>query len=294
MIKSMTGFGRAELNENGKKISIEIKSVNHRYLDLNIRMPRIFNSLETDIRNTLKKYMARGKVDVFISYEDRNNAALGLKYNKDVAAAYLDYFKEMEQDFDLKCDIPVSAAVLARFPEVITTEDIKEDEESLWALIENVIKEAGEKFEAARAKEGQALQDDLIEKLDQMLEDVKLVEERYPQILAEYESKIRLKIDELLDNMQIDEARIAQEMVIFADRLCTDEEVVRLKNHITTMKQVLLKGGEVGRRLDFMAQEMNRESNTILSKANDFRTSEVGIELKTTVEKIREQIQNIE
>ena len=294
MLKSMTGFGRYEKSENGKKIAVEIKSVNHRYLDLNIRMPRKFNSLEADIRNTLKKHMIRGKVDVSISYEDSHNTAQGLKYNKEVAQTYLDYFKQMEADFSLRADSPVSASVLARFPEVITMEDISEDEESLWAFLQEALDAAGERFEAARAKEGAALQKDLLEKLDQMLENVDLVEERYPEILAEYEAKLRAKLEELLDNTQMDESRLAAEMVIFADKLCTDEESVRLRNHVVTMKQVLTEGGEVGRKLDFMAQEMNREANTILSKANDFRTSEIGIALKTTIEKIREQIQNIE
>lgn len=294
MLKSMTGFGRFERCENGKKVAVEIKSVNHRYLDLNIRMPRKFNPLEADIRNTLKKHMIRGKVDVSISYEDSHNTALGLKYNKEVAQTYLAYFKQMEEDFALRADNPVSAPVLARFPEVITMEDISEDEESLWAYLQEALVAAGERFEAARAKEGDALCSDLLEKLDQMLTNVDLVEERYPEIIAEYEAKLRSKLEELLDNTQMDESRIAAEMVLFADKLCTDEEIVRLRNHILTMKQVLTEGGEVGRKLDFMAQEMNREANTILSKANDFRTSEIGISLKTTIEKIREQIQNIE
>lgn len=294
MIKSMTGFGRYELAENGKKISVEIKSVNHRYLDLSIRMPRKFNSLESDIRAALKKYMIRGKVDVSISYEDSHNAALGLKYNKELAKAYLDYFKEMEQDFDLRTDTQITAAALARFPEVMTMDDISEDEDSLRSIIEDAINKAGEKFENSRAVEGQALRDDLLDKLETMLKSVDEVEARYPQIISEYEAKLRAKLAEILENTQVDESRIAAELVIFADKLCTDEEIVRLRNHVLTMKQVLINGGEAGRKLDFMAQEMNREANTILSKANDFRTSEIGITLKTTIEKIREQIQNIE
>ena len=294
MIKSMTGFGRCERAEDGKKAAVEIKSVNHRYLDLNIRMPRKFNPLEADIRAVLKKYMIRGKVDVSISYEDTNKAAQGLKYNKDVAAAYLEYFKEMEADFSLRADAPVSAFVLARFPEVITMEELPEDEDSLWAFLQKIVEGAGQKFAEAREKEGRALQEDLLDKLAFMLENIDRVEERYPQILAEYEAKLRSRLDEVLESVQIEESRIAAEMVIFSDKLCTDEEIVRLRNHVLTMRQVLLEGGEAGRKLDFMAQEMNREANTILSKANDFRTSEIGIALKTTIEKIREQIQNIE
>lgn len=294
MLKSMTGFGRYEMSENGKKILVEIKSVNHRYLDLNIRMPRRFNSLEADIRATLKKHMIRGKVDVSISYEDSHNKALGLRYNKELAKAYLDYFREMESDFSLRSDQPITAASLARFPEVMTMDEVAEDDDSLWAVLKNALEKAGENFDAARTKEGEALKEDLYLKLDIMLENIDMVEKRYPQIIAEYEEKLRSKITEILGSSQIDESRIAAEVVVFADRLCTDEEIVRLRNHVLTMKQVLSDGGEAGRRLDFMAQEMNREANTILSKANDLRTSEIGISLKTTIEKIREQIQNIE
>lgn len=294
MIKSMTGFGRSELAENGRKITVEIKSVNHRYLDMNIRMPKKFNSMETGIRNILKQNIIRGKVDVFISYEDLQNAALGLKYNKELAEAYLGYFRQIDNDFNLGTESQISSYSLARFPDVLTMEEAAEIDDSVWNFIKDALEKAIEKFDESKAKEGEALKEDLIDKLENMLENISLAEERYPQILAEYESKLRSRLEEFLENTQVDEGRIAAEMVIFADRLCTDEEIVRLRNHVVTMKQVLLSGGEAGRRLDFMAQEMNREANTLLSKANDFRTSQIGIDLKTTIEKIREQIQNIE
>ena len=294
MIKSMTGFGRCELAQDGKKVSVEIKSVNHRYLDMNIRMPKKFNSMEADIRSILKKNIVRGKVDIFISYEDLKNAALGLKYNKELAEAYLGYFKEIEDDFDLKSEAVISPYALARFPDVLTMEDASQDDESIWNFIKEALEEAVKRFDESKAAEGSALKADLIEKLDFMLGNIDMAQERYPQILAEYEAKLRAKLDEVLENTQADENRIASELVIFADRLCTDEEIVRLRSHVETMKQVLGQGGEAGRRLDFMAQEMNREANTLLSKANDFRTSQIGIDLKTTIEKIREQIQNIE
>ena len=294
MIKSMTGFGRCELAQDGKKVSVEIKSVNHRYLDMNIRMPKKFNSMEADIRSILKKNIVRGKVDIFISYEDLKNAALGLKYNKELAEAYLGYFKEIEDDFDLKPEAVISPYALARFPDVLTMEDASQDDESIWNFIKEALEEAVKRFDEAKAAEGSALKADLIEKLDFMLGNIDMAQERYPQILAEYEAKLRAKLDEVLENTQADENRIASELVIFADRLCTDEEIVRLRSHVETMKEVLGQGGEAGRRLDFMAQEMNREANTLLSKANDFRTSQIGIDLKTTIEKIREQIQNIE
>ena len=294
MIKSMTGFGRCDLSDNGKKISIEIKSVNHRYLDISIRMPKKFNAMETDIRNVIKSYAVRGKVDVYITYEDKANAALSLKYNKELAGAYIGYLREIEKDFFENSASQISPYSIARFPEVFTMEEAASDDNELWNFVKEALEGALKNFDATKAREGEALKDDLKDKLDSMLVNVDKAEERYPQIIAEYEAKLRARLDEVLESTQIDESRIAAELVIFSDRLCTDEEIVRLRNHVVTMKQVLENGGEAGRRLDFMAQEMNREANTLLSKANDFRTSEIGIELKTTIEKIREQIQNIE
>ncbi len=292
MIKSMTGFGRSELNADGVKIVAELKSVNHRYLDLNIRLAKRLNYLEAGIRNTIKKSISRGKIDVYISYENVESAAMGLRYNKEVAEIYMKFIREMEEDFDLRSDM--SGISLARMPEVITMDDVEEDQDHIWKMMEPVLQSAIEKFNASRASEGEALKNDIIEKLDVMSENVKQVEARYPEILAEHEKKIRDKLKEILADNTVDESRIAAEMVIFADRLCTDEETVRLANHIKTMRELLLKGGEAGKQLDFIAQEMNREANTILSKSNDMRTSGVGIALKTGIEKIREQIQNIE
>ncbi len=294
MIKSMTGFGRCDLSKNGRKISIEIKSVNHRYLDISIRMPKKFNAMEADIRNIIKSYSIRGKMDVYISYEDKANAALSLKYNKELAGAYIGYLREIEKDFFENSTSQISPYSIARFPEVFTMEEAASDDDELWSFVKEALEGALKSFDETKAREGEALKVDLIDKLDAMLVDVNKAEERYPQIIAEYEAKLRTRLNEVLENTQIDESRIAAELVIFSDKLCTDEEIVRLRNHIVTMKQVLENGGEAGRRLDFMAQEMNREANTLLSKANDFRTSEIGIELKTTIEKVREQIQNIE
>lgn len=292
MIKSMTGFGRAEYKEEGVKITVELKSVNHRYLDLNIRLPRKFNYLEAGIRNTVKKYVSRGKIDIFISYENTEKAALGLKYNKEAAETYIKYIRQMEEDFDLRSEM--SAISLARLPEVISIEDVDEDQDQLWKVFEPVLTDAVERFNESRAAEGEALKADIIDKLDTMADNVKTIEERYPEILAEHEKKLRDKLAEIVEDNTIDESRLAAEMVIFADRLCTDEETVRLLNHINTMRDLLISGGEAGKQMDFIAQEMNREANTIMSKSNDMRTSGVGIALKTGIEKIREQIQNIE
>ncbi len=292
MIKSMTGYGRADLSENGKKVSVELKSVNHRYLDINIRMPKRFYSLEGDIRSILKERISRGKVDVYINFDDRKASALGLKYNKELAQAYVTYIRQMDKDFGIGSELP--AYMLANFPEVLSMEEGAEDDESSWLFLKQAIDKALDKFDSFKQKEGETLKADILKKLAAMDKNVSFIEKRYPQILSEYEEKLRLKLGEILESTQIDESRVAAELVIFADKLCTDEETVRLHSHISAMVQALKDGGEAGRKLDFMAQEMNREANTILSKASDFKTSEIGIELKTTIEKIREQIQNIE
>ncbi len=292
MIKSMTGFGRAELLDAEKKITIEIKSVNHRYLDFNIKMPKKFSLFESSIRTVLKDYMQRGKVDVFITYEDYTQSRLSLKYNEELAAQYVACYQKMQEAFDLKNDLTVTA--LGRCPEVLTMEEQELDETELWASLEEVLRQAGTAFAESRRKEGESLKKDLLEKLDHMKENVAKVELRAPGIVEEYKERLKQKTRELLDNAQIDESRIAAEVILFADKICTDEETVRLNSHIDTMKKALLDGVGIGRKLDFIAQEMNREANTILSKANDLETSDIAIELKTEIEKVREQIQNIE
>ena len=293
MIKSMTGFGRAEVITKERKITVELKSVNHRYLDLSIKMPRKLVFLEGAIRNLMKTYMQRGKVDVFITYEDYTLSCGALKYNKELAGEYLAYIRQMAEEFGLEND--VKAGALSRYPDVLTMEEQSVDEDALWAVLEAPLREACEKFAQSRAREGENLKKDLIAKLDGMLELVGQIEERAPKIIAEYREKLEGKVKELLEDTQIDEGRIASEIVIFADKICTDEEVVRLRSHVEHMKATLQSDDSgIGRKLDFIAQEMNREANTILSKANDLETSNIGIELKTEIEKVREQIQNIE
>lgn len=288
----MTGFGRAELQENGKKAAVEIKSVNHRYLDFNIKLPKKFSFFEAEIRAVLKKYIQRGKVDVFVSYEDEKGSRETLTYHPELAAQYAEYFQQLRREFSLTDDITVSR--LASMPEVFTLEEQPVDEEELWGLIERTLRAACRHFSASREREGEGLRADLMEKLSHMRQYVRDIEERSPEILEEYKEKLRQKTRELLENAQMDESRLAAEVVLFADKICTDEETVRLKSHVEGMARELQKGGAVGRKLDFIAQEMNREANTILSKANDLTVSNVGIDLKTEIEKIREQIQNIE
>ena len=288
----MTGYGRAEIQDADKKFTVEIKSVNHRYLDFNFRMPKKLSFFESSIRNLMKKYMQRGKVDVFIFYEDYTKGQVAIQYNKEMAAGYLEYLKEMSSDFGLDNNIRV--AELSRYPEVLTTEEQPVDEKELWAMLEKALGEAASNFVASRAHEGDALKADMVAKLDSMSALTAQVEERAPEIITEYRAKIEAKVKELLEDGQVDEGRIAAEVVFFADKICTDEETVRLKSHIDNVKKVLEEGVGIGRKLDFIAQEMNREANTILSKANDLATSNVAIDLKTEIEKLREQIQNIE
>ena len=292
MIKSMTGFGRCELSNEKRKITVELKSVNHRYLDVNIRMPKKLNFFESAIRTLLKEYMQRGKVDMFISYEDYSEQTLAVKYNATIAKEYLTYLQQMADEFNLENDIRVSS--LSRYPEVLTMEEQSADEDGLWSDLSQAIREACTQFVATRTTEGEHLKQDLVEKLHHMRDNVDKVEQRAPQIIAEYRSKLMEKVNELLGDTQIDEARLSTEIVLFADKICTDEETVRLKSHITSMLNALERSEGIGRKLDFIAQEMNREANTILSKSNDLETSDIAIELKTEIEKVREQIQNIE
>ena len=292
MIKSMTGFGRCEVSENDRKFTVEMKSVNHRYLDVNIKMPKKLNFFESSIRALLKDYIQRGKVDMFITYEDMTENNVSVKYNKDIAGEYLKYLREMAEEFGLDDDIRVST--LSRYPEVLTMEEVTIDEEGIWKTLEKAIKGAAEGFVETRIKEGENLRADLISKLDGMLSHVDFIQERSPQIIAEYKQKLEDKVKDLLADVKVDENRLLMEVTIFADKVCVDEEIVRLKSHIETTKATLQAGGSMGRKLDFIAQEMNREANTILSKANDLEISNRAIELKTEIEKVREQIQNIE
>ncbi len=292
MIKSMTGFGRAEVLDETHKFTIELKTVNHRYLDLSVRLPRQLGFFETCVRNYLKKYLLRGKVDVFIFYEDYSPQKVLLTYNQELAKQYLEYFNQMEKEFHVENDITLST--LAGLPEIFVMEQQTQDEDSLWKLLQTGLQQAVDSVIQARELEGGHLKEDILRKLDSMEEKMERIEARAPQLLTAYREKLEAKTAELLQDAQIEESRIAAEVVLYADKICCDEETVRLKSHIKNMGQVLAEGESVGRKLDFIAQEMNREANTILSKANDLEISNIAIDLKTEIEKIREQIQNIE
>lgn len=292
LINSMTGFGRSEIIDENKKIVVEMKAVNHRYCDMSVKLPKRLNHLEATVRNLLKNYILRGKVDVYITYEDYSKASVCVKYNREIAREYVEHLKTISEEFDIPYD--VSSTVVGRFPEVFSLEEAGADEDEIWNNLEGVVKAAAENFVETRRIEGENLKNDLLEKLDDMLGYVKILEDTSTDIVEQYKTKLLDRIEELKANTQIDEQRIATEVTLFADKVCVDEEIVRLKSHIEGTRKILIDGGEAGRKLDFIAQEMNREANTILSKAGSLVVSDVGINLKTIIEKIREQIQNIE
>ena len=292
MIKSMTGFGRSEIERGNRKITVEIKSVNHRFLENSIKMPKKLNIFEARIRDTIKKYASRGKIDVFITYEDNSESNVSLKFNESIAREYMNIFRQMEERFNIRNDITVGA--LSRYPEVITMEESQEDEEELWNFINEAIEEASKGLADTRIIEGGNLKKDLLLKLDHMEELVYYIETKNPQIIEDYKKKLEAKMEEILSAADIDKNRIASEVIIYADKVCVDEETVRLRSHIEHARKCLNEDGGIGRKMDFIAQEMNREANTTLSKANNIEISNAAIDLKTEIEKIREQIQNIE
>lgn len=292
MIKSMTGFGRYEAETPERKISVELKSVNHRYCELTIKLPKKLNFFEAGIRNLLKGYISRGKVDVYISYEDYTLGGSCVKYNEDIAREYLDNINKMGETFGLSTEI--KASTLARFPEILTIEEQSIDTDALWEIIADAVKNAAESFVKTRVEEGEHLRNDLVGKLDGMLDGIDFIEKRTPLVVDNYRNNLTAKVEELLGDTKIDQNILATEITVFADKICVDEETVRLRAHINNMKNTLNDADNIGRKLDFIAQEMNREANTILSKSSDLEITNVAINLKTEIEKVREQIQNIE
>jgi len=289
----MTGFGHGEVsNDKNQKVTVEMKSVNHRYCDISLKLPKKLAMFEANIRNIMKEYASRGKIDIYVSYEDLSETAVSLHYNQAMAAEYMQVFKKMQEDFGIETKI--TAEALAKYPEVVTLEEVQQDEEVWWELLEATLRQAAEKFVETRTIEGANLKKDLLGKLDQMAADVAFIERRSPQIIAEYRAKLEEKVKEFLEDSAIEENRIAAEVTLYADKIAVDEEIVRLQSHISSMTDVLESDESIGRKLDFMAQEMNREANTILSKSSDVDLADHAIELKTNVEKVREQIQNIE
>ena len=292
MIKSMTGFGRAEEITDNYKLSVEIKSVNHRYLDLNIKMPRRFFPFEADIRNIVKEYVSWGKVDLFINYLDFKDKAGGVYLNKNIVEKYLDIGLELCKEYKIVDDLKVSH--LLQLPDVISIDEPELDEDEIKSRLFTVLKKACKVFLSTREAEGEKLFTDMSSKLKVLADTTENIDKRYPEVLEEYKAKLTLKVNELLSGASIEENRIATEVTLFADKIGIDEEVVRLFSHIKAMNDEMKLDTGIGRKLDFLAQEMNREANTILSKSTDLNIADYAIILKTEIEKIREQIQNIE
>lgn len=292
MIKSMTGFGRSEVVTPEYKIAVEMKAVNHRYCDMGIKLPKKFNAFENNIRTIMKEYVSRGKIDIYISYEDYADRKAKVAYHESVAQGYMDAMAQAAKTFGI--EKAITASSLIRFPEVISLEEEDMDETVLFPALEKTLREAACNFSDARTTEGQNLKKDLLAKLDYIEELVGKVEQRSPEMLKEYRQKITDKVTELLGDTKLDESILATEIAVFADKVCVDEETVRLRSHIKNMRETLELDESIGRKLDFIAQEMNREANTTLSKANDMELSNIAIDLKTEIEKVREQIQNIE
>lgn len=292
MLKSMTGFGRYEVVNETCKIVVEIKSVNHRYSDISVKLPKKLSFFDVAIRNLLKERISRGKVDVYVTYEEYSEHSVCVKFNEEIARGYLENLDKLSRMMQMENDITVSK--LSRYPEVFSLEEQDIDEENLWSQLKVAVDAAVDRFVESRVAEGNHLKEDILSKADHLISLVEYVEKRSPEMLEEHRKKLMAKVQELLEDKQIDEAVLATEMIVFADKVCVDEETVRLRSHVKNLRDTLEDGGNVGRKLDFIAQEMNREANTILSKANDIEISNCAIDLKTEIEKIREQIQNIE
>lgn len=292
MIKSMTGFGRATFEDSSRSFIVEIKTVNHRYCDINIRMPKSLISFEDKIRTTIQEKIARGKVDVFITLNTYDKKDVRSILNESLAESYLNCLKEIKEKYNVIDDISVS--LIARFPEVISLQQQEEDGEELWNSLSVPLRESIQLLFNMREREGLKLQENIIDKCNKIKCIVDKIEERAALVPINYKEKMNARIKELLDDNQIDENRIAMEVAVFADKACIDEELVRLNSHLIQMHETLNLSEPVGRKLDFIVQEMNREVNTIASKANDLETTNLALNIKNEIEKIREQIQNVE
>lgn len=288
----MTGYGNASQILNGREISAEVRSVNNRYLDCNVKIPRAFAFAEDAVKQQVKQFVTRGKVDVYISVNALEGTDVKVSVNRPVLEGYLAALKSIAQDYDVRDDISVGS--LSRLPDVFLVEKAKEDEEQIQADILAVVKQALEKYNAMREKEGQALREDLRGKAANILSMVEKVEARTPVTLAEYRARLTAKLQEVLGNTNLDESRILQEAAIYADKIAVDEETVRLRSHLDQLESMLQSSEPIGRKLDFLLQEMNRETNTIGSKGNDLEQARTVVEMKAELEKVREQTQNIE
>ena len=292
MVKSMTGYGRAEETIRGCTITVELRSVNNRYLDCNIRLPRLYLFAEDGIKSRVQNTISRGKVDVFVTLDYAGKEEVKVTVNRPVADGYYGALKQLAQSYQLSEDISVS--LLSRFPDVLLAEKAEEDTEQRAQDIYSVLDRALADFDEMRTKEGSRLRDDILSRAAAIEDMVTFVEERSPQTVSEYRAKLEARMQEVLQNTQIDESRLLTEAAIFADKVAVAEETVRLRSHIAQLREMLSKGGATGRKLDFLIQEFNREANTIGSKCSDIQIARQVVGIKAEIEKIREQVQNIE
>lgn len=292
MVKSMTGFGRACKEVDGYVITVELKSVNHRYFDFSSRCPRQYGFIDDKIKSFVNSKVARGKIDCYVGIEALNTESADVVVNNTLASAYVKALKEISTNYDLKEDF--GASTVARFPDVLIVKKADEDEEKIWQLVKTVAEEAIDKFTQMRCVEGQKMYDDVYSRSQFILDTVFFIEERSPQTVKEYNDKLVERVHELLGDVTLDESRILQEVAIYADKVAVAEETVRLRSHIAQLREFISSDEPVGRKLDFLVQEINRETNTIGSKCNDVEIAKKVVEVKAEIEKIREQIQNIE
>ena len=292
MVKSMTGYGRAVETVNGREFTVELRSVNNRYLDCTVKLPRMLSFAEDSVKQAVKGTISRGKVDVFISLRSEGAADVKISLNEAMVEGYLAAMHQMAKDYGIREDISVS--LLSRMPDVFTVEKPEVDEEQLLADLMSVVDKALGHYDAMRTAEGKALENDLRSRGQTILALVEQVEAGSGQTVADYRTRLENKLKEVLANTAIDESRILTEAAIFADKVAVDEETVRLRSHLDQMNNMLTAGGAIGRKLDFLLQEMNRESNTIGSKCSDVRLARIVVDIKAELEKIREQTQNIE
>ena len=292
MIKSMTGFGRAVKEIDGYVITVELKSVNHRYFEFSSRIPRQYGFLDEKVKSFVNSKVSRGKVECYITIEALNTDSAQVVVNNTLASAYVTALKEIATTYELKEDF--GASTISRFQDVLIVKKAEEDEEKLWMYVKSVADEAVDKFIEMRTIEGAKLKDDIYSRGQYILDCVSFIEERSPQTVKEYNDKLIERVHELIGNTTLDESRIIQEVAIYADKVAVAEETVRLRSHIEQLNSFLESSEPVGRKMDFLVQEINRESNTIGSKANDVDIARKVVDIKSEVEKIREQIQNIE
>lgn len=293
MAISMTGFGRGEYKDDKYSFLIECKTINHKYADINIRLPRKISFLEDKARNLIKDYVKRGRVDLYIKLDVLGDEDVNLKFDEALASQYVDILKQIRDKFDLADDISVMN--IAKFPDIVKSEEKEEDEDVLWSMLKKALEEALSKLKEMRSEEGEKLAQDVIKRCDLLKNYIEEIEKYSYNVVIDYKEKLNNRIGEILENPSlVDENRLAQEVAMYADKSSITEEIVRFESHIQQLKKTIVKNESIGRKIDFLIQEMNRETNTIGSKSSDLNITNLVVEVKSELEKIREQIQNIE